>query len=80
MEVKNYEIVKKINKPILTEEEKKTLVQGLPDDTNYIQAAYFQYILGRICMQGRIFQELSELVVKGRNSTRPKTDEPPYEK
>ena len=40
----------------------------------------FQYILGRIFTQGRIFQELSELVVKGRNSTRPKTDEPPYAK
>ena len=40
-EVTNYEIVNKINKHILTEEEKKTLVQGLTDGTNCIQDASF---------------------------------------
>ena len=46
--VQNYEIVKKKNKTILTEEEKKTLMKGLPDETHYIQAAYFhmRQILG----------------------------------
>ena len=47
--VNNYEIVKNKEKTILTEEEKKTLKNGLPDDTNYIQAAYFhmQKTLGK---------------------------------
>ena len=46
--VQNYEIVKKKNKTILTEEEKKTLMKGLPDETHYILAVYFhmRQILG----------------------------------
>ena len=39
--VQSYEIFKRKDKTRLTEEEKKTLTQGLPADTNFIQAAYF---------------------------------------
>ena len=33
--------MKKKDKNILTEGEKKTLIHGLPEGTNYIQSAYF---------------------------------------
>ena len=39
--VQSYEIIKRKDKTGLTEEEKKTLMKGLPSDTNFINAAYF---------------------------------------
>ena len=39
--VQSYEIVRRKDSTCLTGEEKKTLTQGLPADTNFIHAAYF---------------------------------------